>query len=414
MIKSLKNWLLFNSVTCLTKKDKFLLVFFCLLIFSNLKSQINFVGNPSFESINCISPNFLKRCYYWNGIDSLQLTCGGLTYNVCYGTVPYAGPGLYQNPRTGNGYARVTFFSLTGSGRIYPKNRLLTNLTAGKTYCAKMYVNLQNCSPYSLDALQIYFGDATLDTITKCNVPLSYLTPQIQNPSGNFVTDTLGWVEVSGTFTATGAEKYLVIGNFKTDAATSTSVTGSCTGNWSEYNVDDVSVIDFNLAAYAGPDKNIFLGDSTFIGRPPEIGLDCTWSTGTVTIGDSAGIWVKPTAPGTYSYVVTQNICGNIKTDTVNVIVSPSSINESMMFANSIGVYPQPAKDLVNISLSYFYESTVSIKITDVNGRVVSSSELAVRNGKTQIETSKFANGVYNLQLISKNQMAQKRLIIAH
>ena len=93
---------------------------------------------------------------------------------------------------------------------------------------------------------------------------------------------------------ANGTEKYLVIGNFKTDAATTTSATGVSSGVWSEYFIDDVSVIDYNLLAYAGPDKNIFLGDSAFIGRPPEIGLECTWTTGTTTVGNGGGIWVKP------------------------------------------------------------------------------------------------------------------------
>lgn len=392
---------------------RFLSVIF-LFISLCFKAQVNFVGNPSFENINCISTNFIKRCYYWNSIDSTQGIYGGLTYNTCYGIVPYGGPGLYQNPRTGNGYVRSTFYSLTGTGRTYPKNRLVTFLTPGNTYCVKMYVNLQNCSPYSLDALGIYLSDFTLDTITKCNVPLSYLTPQVQNPSGNFVTDSLGWIEVSGTFTANGTEKYLVIGNFKADAATSTSVTGSCTGNWSEYNIDDVSVIDFNLSASAGLDKNIFLGDSAFIGRPPEIGLECTWSSGTVSVGSGGGLWVKPTSPGTYSYVVTQNICGNIKTDTVNVNVSPSSINENTLFSNSIALYPQPAKDIVNISLNYFYEKSIEVRVVDVNGKIVRSSQLVVRSGLAKLEAQDLSDGVYVLELRSSwGQAARKRFVVA-
>ena len=132
--------------------------------------------------------------------------------------------------------------------------------------------------------------------------------------------------------------------------------------------------------------------------------IDVSWLS-------SAGIWVKPTSLGTFSYVVTQNICGNIKTDTVNVNMS-SGVNENILFAQSIGVYPQPAKDAVNISLSNFYEPTIQIKIYDVNGRLVRNENLAIHNGNTQIETSEFCNGVYTLQLISKNQIAQKRLII--
>jgi hypothetical protein len=404
----LKNWLSLNNISANRGKLLLLLIGF---IYIPVFAQINYVSNPSFETtVACTNPNFIYKAKYWNSIDSVQTLCGGLHYHTCYPNIPYNGIGRFQFPRTGNGFIRSTFYY--PSGRTYPKNRLSTTLIAGKTYCVKMYVNLQNNSPNSLsDEIAIYFSDSSVDTISKCGIPLNYLIPQIKNSPGNFITDTLGWVEVSGTFTATGTEKYLVIGNFKTDAATTPSVTWNPPSNWSEYNIDDVSVIDFNLSAYAGPDKNIFLGDSAFIGRPPEIGLDCTWSTGTVTVGDSAGIWVKPPL-GTYTYVVTQNICGNIKTDTVIVNVGPSGISENTFFTNGISLYPQPAKDLLTISLNYFYEPTVEIKITDVAGKMIRNENLAVKNGKTGFNTSEFPDGVYLLQIISKNQIAQKRLII--
>lgn len=409
MIRSSKNWSSLNRTTCIKQG-----VIFLALLFLGFRvfSQVNFVGNPSFESVNnCSAPNFIYKVNSWNSIDSSQTICGGDFYHFCYGNIPYNGLNRFQRPRTGNGFIRVTFYY--PSGRTYPKNRLTTNLINGKTYCVKMFVNLQNNSPNSLDDLGIYLSDVSVDTISYCGIPLSYLTPQIQNTSSNFITDTLGWVEVSGTFTATGNEKYLVIGNFKSDAATTTSATGVGTGNWSEYNVDDVSVIDFNLPAYAGPDKNITLGDSAFIGRPPEVGLECVWSTGTTTVGTGGGLWVKPTTTGTFSYVVTQNICGNIKKDTVNVNIS-SGIDENMAFAQSISVYPQPAKDVVNISLSNYYEPSVYVKISDVTGKLVGSSELIVRNGKTQLETTEIQNGVYILKITNGSQQTvSNRLVIA-
>jgi hypothetical protein len=414
-----KNWLLQNKF-CLRRKQSRLwlaLFFYSLIGFS----QVNYVGNPSFEDFNIGScppfTNYISDLKYWNSIDSVQKSAAGLTYNTCYPNLPLASGITYQWPKTGNGIIRLQVYctSVTctyTNSRLYPKNRLLSSLSAGATYCVKMNVNLQNTAPYAIDMLQILLADVSIDTTKYCKLPLTYLNPQITNTLG-IINDTLNWIEVRNTFVANGTEKYLVIGNFKTDAATTTSATGLSGGVWSEYMIDDVSVIDFNLPAYAGSDQNIALGDSAFIGRPPEIGLECTWSSGTVTVGDGAGIWVKPTAPGTYSYVVTQNICGNIKTDTVNVNVSPGSINENTLFASSIGIYPQPAKDLVNISLSYFYGPAIEIRVTDVTGKIIRNVSLIVRNGKAQIETSEFSNGVYTLQIISKNQVAQKRLIIA-
>lgn len=411
MRRLLKSWLLLNKF-CLSKKQGRLLLalfFYSIITFS----QINYVNNPSFENaIVPPPPNYVSKLLYWNSLDTTKAPAAGLYYNAPNTPVGYC------KARTGTNFIRTTFHCTPSTctytnSRLYPRNRLKNFLSAGTTYCVKMYVSLQDVCPRAIDALQIYLGDITMDTIKYCNTPLIYLTPQITNTLG-IIGDTMNWVKVENSFIATGNEKYLVIGCYKPDAAITRTNTGISSGDWSEYFIDDVSVIDFNLPAYAGSDKNIFLGDSTFIGRPPEIGLDCSWTTGTVTVSDSAGFWVKPTAPGTYSYVVTQNICGNIKTDTVNINVSPGGVNENTLFANSIGIYPQPAKDLVNISLNYFYEPTIEIKVTDVNGREILNKELQVSNYKTTLSTEHLSNGVYILQIISKNQIAQKRLIIAH
>lgn len=416
MTELLKNLLYRNNKKCLRKHNQLILVMLCFLTIA--KSQVNQVGNPSFENVvNCSGTNYLSKALYWNSIDSVKLGYGGEYLSTCYLYVPNNAAG-HQFPRTGNAYIRTTVYCTTTTCvypflRTYPKNRLLNSLTAGKSYCVKFFINLTNTSPYGISNLDVHLGDATIDTIKYCGIPLTYLTPQVTNTVG-IITDTLNWVEVSGTFTANGNEKYLIIGDFKSDVSTNSFYynTNGFPGVGSEYYIDDVSVIDYNLPAYAGPDKNINLGDSAFIGRPPEIGLECTWTTGTTTVGGGGGIWVKPTSLGTFSYVVTQNICGNIKTDTVFINMS-SGINENIAFANSIGIYPQPAKDVINISLNNFYEPIIEIKITDVTGKTIREESLTVRNGKTQIETSEFSNGVYILQLISKNQIAQKRLIIA-
>ncbi|HWY11734.1 MAG TPA: T9SS type A sorting domain-containing protein [Bacteroidia bacterium] len=382
-----------------------------------INGQVNLVNNPSFEDYyDCNLPNYIAKAKYWNSIDTTKPGAAGDYFNVCYPNVPYT-TSSFQYPKTGNGFILATFYCTSPTCvypnfRTYPRNRLKNYLIGGKVYCVKMFVNLTNTSPNAIDALGVHFGDVTLDTIKYCMMKLTYLSNGVSNSAG-IINDTLNWVEVSGTYTATGTEKYLVIGNFKTDAATNSTTTGVGGGVFSEYNIDDVSVIDYNLPAYAGPDKNINLGDSAFIGRPPEIGLECTWTTGTTTVGTGGGIWVKPLTLGTFSYVVTQNICGNIKTDTVNVNMS-TGINENTLFAQSISIYPQPARDLVNISLSYFYDKSIEVKIFDVTGKEIDKKELEVTQGKAQIPTVNLSEGVYILQIInSDHQTAQKRLIIA-
>lgn len=412
MVNNIHKNLLLQGKTILYKQYYFLII----LLVSNLSvfySQVNYVSNPSFEYlISPPPPNFVTKIQFWNALDTTKLGAAGLYYNAPNTPVGYC------LARTGTNFIRQTLHCTPGTcqynnSRQYPRNRLKSVLMAGTQYCVKMYVSLQDVCPMAIDALQIYFGDISLDTIKYCNSPLTYLSPQISNTLG-IVGDTSNWVEIKNTFTASGNEKYLVIGCFITDAAITRTATGVASGDWSEYFIDDVSVIDFNLPAFAGPDKNINLGDSAFIGRPPEIGLECTWATGTTTIGTGGGLWVKPTGTGTFSYVVTQNICGNIKTDTVNVNVSPGLVSENELFANSVSVYPQPAKDVVTISLSNYYESSIEIKIYDLNGRLIKSEEGIVKNGQVTFNTTELNNAVYSLQFINHTgQIANKRLVIA-
>lgn len=378
------------------------------------RAQVNYVSNPSFEVVQIASPNFVNNLYCWKSLDSTKPVGAGAYYN--YAAIGGIG---YCPARTGVNKIRHTMHCTPSTcsynlSRTYPKNRLTSFLSSGTTYCVKMYVSLQDVCPYAIDKLQIYLGDVSLDTIKYCNTPLIYLTPQISNTLG-IVGDTSKWIEIRNTFVANGNEKYLVIGCFVPDAAITRTATGVSSGDWSEYFIDDVSVIDFNLPAYAGPDKNINLGDSAFIGRPPEVGLENIWTSGSFTIGTASGIWVKPISPGTYSYIVTQDICGNIKTDTVNVNVSPSLISEHTMFSQSISLFPQPANDFVKLTFRNYSDESVSIELLDTNGKTVYSKSEYLKNNSTIIPTDNLSDGIYYLKIKnSKDQFANKKLTVTH
>ena len=408
--------------------------FFSISDFLNAQT-VNLIPNPSFETYttcptNQIGPYFVK---YWKSLDSVnQTNCHFEYYHSCAGVIPYMPGRYYQYPRTGGGMVLLQMYCTAVScawSHSHMRVKLKSSLIAGTTYCAKMYVNLADQCKYALDRFGMYFDNGILDTVQPCGKIINFITPQVDNPSGNIINDTVNWIAITGTFSASGNESYLTIGNFHNNAQTNLfAFNPTFPADGSIYLFDDVSVIDFNLSAYAGPDKNIILGDSAFIGRPPEIGLECTWSSGTVTVGNGGGIWVKPPTAGTFSYIVTQNICGNIKKDTVNVNVSPGTISEAELFSKNISFYPQPAKDILNISLQYlpavaqgqalwqagFYEKSIEIKIIDLNGRLVRGLELGVRSGVAQLETSEFSNGIYIVQIKNlKEQIAIKRLVIA-
>ena len=72
--------------------------------------------------------------------------------------------------------------------------------------------------------------------------PVLPFVPQVMHPVGTFITDKTNWTQISGSYTATGGEDHLVIGNFYDNVATTpqTSLGGFYPGSY--YYIDDVSV----------------------------------------------------------------------------------------------------------------------------------------------------------------------------
>lgn len=389
-----------------------------------VKSQVNLVPNPSFEELDSSNCNGLyNKIYnlkYW---DTLKAGGGGAyNYNSCFTySTGYSVPvnsmsgagcgsvvGSYQVPKSGKAYIYIAFFKNSApavSWRFYAQVPLTTSLTANKPYCVTFNASLSNRSHIAIDELSAYFDNGSIQSVAPLKEAIA--NPQIKSPTGVFMTDTLNWMKVQGNFIANGTESYMTIGNFRTSAAT--NYTTLCSLNTvSEYYIDDVSVIELNLPADAGSDKTIMLGDSTFIGRPPEIGLECTWYNGTVAIGSGAGIWVKPAT--TTSYVVQQDICGLIKTDTVNVIVNYVGIHENSINANWIRLFPNPSNGEFTLESAHHNIELNSVEITDISGRIIYNKIINLPKTTIQLELEA---GVYIVKIKTQNgNEVVKRLIV--
>mgnify|MGYP000523306439 CR=1 FL=1 len=387
---------------------------------NGLNSQIaNYVNNGGFEQYhNCLLPG-INSVKYWRSIDS-SISANIGFYSTCFPNVPSGGL-TYQWPRTGQNFCYPTFLCQPpqcASYRGYARNRLKTNLVTGKTYCVKFYVCVGNPASYGIDGFGAYFGDNTLDTITTCCIPLTYLTPQIQNPNGNIISDTLNWTLVTGTFVAAGNEKHMVIGNFKSDAATTKTLINSNNLPYVGMDacIDDVSCIDVDLPAYAGPDIWCIPGNSVYIGRPSDVGIDeaCIWykyPNMSTAIDTVAGLWVSPVI--TTTYIVKQEICAGIKYDTVVVHQSATGINELDVLKDHLSVYPVPSKDELNLSLP-FDHTFHNITITNNLGQIMREEEIVFKNNNATITTSDLPNGVYIFTLKDKtNFQVSKRFVIA-
>ncbi len=422
----LKNWLYQSKFL---KRVASTLLILGLIFSYKAKSQKigNYAVNGSFEEIySCDPPYTLDKAKGWSSLGSDTSKFTGKLYSVsCFSNAPYTDGG-FQYPKTGDKFFRSTSFCVTPCSyyfsRSYPKNRLKGTLVFNKTYCVKMYVCRENFCPHAVSDFGFYFGNTDIDTIKYSSGPITYLTPQVFNPTSFVITDTLNWTVISGTFVATGTEKYLVLGNFKSDAATTYSLVDNSYGSgvWSEYFIDDVSCIEVNLPAYAGPDKALIPGDSVYIGRELDFAVDsgCTWyklPNMTTPIVKASGLWVKPTSTSTY--VVKQILdCRPLKSDTVVVFMNPLGIISSSEVENDLKLFPMPSKDFVELSCnnSELLKEFNKLQIANQLGQILKVEEIKFENKPIKIKTDELPNGVYFITIsTTQNECVTKKLVIS-
>jgi hypothetical protein len=309
-----------------------LLILFSFFPYTS-KAQYNLVPNQSFESyINCPSLSYKQMPPPWvlaTNQALVYLNACANSSSPCYG-VPNncSGGANYQYPKTGDAYVYESFYDggVNNANRSYIEVKLKDSLQAGKCYYAGYYINLTDNSKNATNNAGLLFTK-TIVYVDTVATPFGVYpaNPQIVNYGNPVVKDNQNWVKVSGVFVAQGGEKYITLGNFRSNAETEIKVVNSAGLNWAIYLIDDVFVIPLDsmpLKADAGKDTSIAnIGDSVFIGSLTNGITNITWynSSGTIINTQAPGFFVYPTA-STF-YIVEQTVCGFTSRDTVNVTV---------------------------------------------------------------------------------------------
>jgi len=281
-------------------KKLLLFIFIQIVTFNFVFSQsINLVPNSSFEDyINCpMNQGEISFAKYWfNG-------CGYNPdyFNVCAnGLSDFGVPNNlingFQIPLTGNAYAGITIYSYIPDLREYIAVKVIEKLIKSRNYCVKFYTSYGPTS-HALDLIGAYLSADSIICVNNGN--LFNKTPQICNPYGNVLNDTLNWMKISGSFISAGGEQYMYIGDFYPDTQNTISHFNLTFPNTiSYYYIDDVSVCECNdFMPKIGKDTTLCLGQYLLLSAniPKEAdSVIYTWQDGS----KESTFWV--TQPGTY------------------------------------------------------------------------------------------------------------------
>jgi hypothetical protein len=220
--------------------NNFLIIF---LIFISTKAiSQNLVYNGSFETIiQCPkTTSRLNLASGWVGWDSLSGSCD--LFKHCDSTfsldvsVPKNTFG-FQFPSSGKAYIGTTCFEI-GTYREFPMNKLRTPTIIEKTYNISFYTSLANKCDYAIKDIGIYLSK---NQLSFDHLFADTLIPTFVN-TNNYISDTMGWVKIHGTFKAIGNENYLTIGNFYINRPTNYIQVNNSNNPGSYYYIDDVAI----------------------------------------------------------------------------------------------------------------------------------------------------------------------------
>jgi hypothetical protein len=371
------------------------------------------VPNGNFEvHFDCVS-SIIESSTPWCGINNVGYLNSCMNGSISVPT-QYFTPGFpsYQVPHSGSAYASCPqLYAVTTAQPRYPHVPLIDTLVAGKNYCVTYYVSLWNDCKYSTDKLGALFTSTPFNCSVGNQTLTTGYTPQVVSPAGIMYDDTLGWQEVSGTFTATGTEAYLTIGNFFPNAQhTITLSYPSGVRNVLDYYLDDVSVEEVEVVK-ARNDTSIVLGDSIIVGAnlgeanlynwQPTAGLSCTNCPNP-----------KASPSITTTYTVTKTQCKVTTTDVITVSVSPTGLFEYSKERGEVKIFPNPNNG--NFTLKYDFVKDITeaeVMVEDVTGKLIYTAKLNVQNRSINMNLSNVRNGIYfvkvmhNKEIISVNKV---------
>ena len=225
-------------------------------------SAQNLVKNPSFEEFSSCPKalgNFNDDVDYWS-----IPTSGSTDYfhgcSEAMGT-PKNFNGS-QPADFGAGYAGLYYYA-PNDYREYLQAELTTPLVKDKKYRVSFYVSLAERSDFAVKEFGILFSKDKIEIPIKKELSKKQLYNETTNKYtfmevgySNFYSDTKDWIQVYTQFTAKGSERFMTLGNFKSNKRTRLFKTKKNAQQGAYYYVDMVVV-----EALDNVEKNLVTGN---------------------------------------------------------------------------------------------------------------------------------------------------------
>lgn len=115
-----------------------------------------------------------------------------------------------------------------------------------------------------------------------------------------------------------------------------------------------------------------------------------------------------------FTFVVDDTEGGLIATPQFNIIIDPDVVisTEDLVEQNEISIFPNPANDLINIGFTKPVNEEIIVHIFSVQGKLLAEKIVNNSQDLIQMQTSRFANGIYFVQVRTEGQMMTERVTI--
>ena len=247
-------------------KKKQITTFWCLCFMSSLFCQ-SLIKSPSFEAFSDC-PKALGN--FNNDVDNWSTPTSGST-DYFHGCSEAMGtPKNFNGTQPadfGEGYAGMYFYA-PNDYREYLQAELSTPLIKDKKYRVSFYVSLAERSDFAVKEFGILFSKDKIEIPIKKELSKKHLYKETTNKYtfmevgySNFYSDTKDWIQVYTQFTAKGTERFMTMGNFKSNARTRLFKTKKSAQQGAYYYIDMVMVDALDEAKTvsnnSGSDKKI-------------------------------------------------------------------------------------------------------------------------------------------------------------